>query len=77
MFWESPEKNDDKNIALPVIEAPVSLLLRIKFFHVSKNTVCRKIDWGIFVQGLFYTPYASLYGGLVPGDAARPFILEL
>jgi hypothetical protein len=32
---------------------------------------------GYFCAGIFYTPYASLYGGLVPGDAARPFILEL
>jgi hypothetical protein len=42
-----------------------------------KNTVCRKIDWNKFVQEYFYTPNAPLYGGLVPGDAARSFVLEL
>lgn len=28
-------------------------------------------------RNIFYTPNAPLYGGLVPGDAARSFVLEL
>jgi hypothetical protein len=28
-------------------------------------------------RNIFYTPNAPVYGGLVPGDAARSFVLEL
>ena len=28
-------------------------------------------------RDIFYTPNAPLYGGLVPGHAARSFVLEL
>jgi len=60
-----------------VTEVLVSILLRKKCFHVLKNNVRRNIDWDKFVQEFIYTPNAPVYGGLVPGDVARSFVLEL